>query len=624
MKENLNKPSEDCLIHKLPMSVANQIAAGEVVERPAAALKEMMENALDAGATELKILLKDAGRTLIQVIDNGQGMSAPDARAAFERHATSKIEQIEDLQHILSFGFRGEALASIAAVSQVELKTRREHDDLGIRLDLHGGELKSEAPEHCPLGTSLAVKHLFYNVPARRRFMKSDAVEFKYLHLEFQKLVLCRPEVAFTLWHNDEQVHQLPQTNLRTRIIHVFGKRLEKALVPVETITDAVRVTGFIASPEAARKNSGDQFFFVNGRYFRSPYMQKAVTAAFAQLIPESHFPGFFLFMDVDTRKVDVNIHPTKSEVKFEEDQVIWHILNAAVREALGRFSLIPSIDFDMEGAVEIPALSNEQKEIVEPNIRINPNYDPFEATPSAYRMPPAAPPSPTRWNGILNAKTGFEETDALEGVSEPSAAAPQYRIVPPPAPGEAGTSVLLLKGKYALVPMEDGVWVLDLQRAYYRILYERYLRQHTQSSPECSISLIFPIAWEIDTVEKAMILEQQSEFEAYGFQFTLLDERIQLKAIPSEWTLTDAEQEFKQMLQVFMEDGKEAADRNLLMARTLARSGVRMKSAHWNETEIKTMIAQLFACADPDICPEGKICFWKLTINEIEKRLNL
>lgn len=624
MSENLNSVSVDQVIHKLPMSVANQIAAGEVVERPSAALKEMMENAVDAGGQEVQVILKDAGRTLIQVIDDGKGMSAQDALTAFERHTTSKIVNIQDLQSIHSFGFRGEALASIAAVSQVEIKTRREQDEWGVRLELYAGEVRSREQDHCAVGTSIAVKNLFYNVPARRRFMKSDTVEFKYLHLEFQKLAICRPEIAFSLWHNDEQIHQLPQTNIRTRISHLFGKRIDKALVPLEAVTDAVKISGFIASPEAAKKNAAEQFFFVNGRYFRSLYMQKAVTTAFAQLIPESYHPCFFIFLDVDTEKVDVNIHPTKSEVKFEEDHVIWQILNAAVREALGRFALIPSIDFDMAGAVEIPALTLEPQKVVEPQININPHYDPFDA-PSSYRMPPSPSGSPSsRWSGILNARTGFEETPPAEGVSEPDNCAATYPLYAKAGVEEIESAVLLLRGKYIVAPVEDGLWILDVHRAYYRILYERYLKQVRQSATQYSISLIFPIILDVDPVEKMVLEQHGQELEAFGFQFLVSEDKVQLKGIPGDWNLSGAELEFKKVLASLSEGEQISSDRRLFLARTMAQASVRMKSSHWNESEIRTLVAQLRACEAPDICPEGKICFWKLSFNEIEKRLNL
>lgn len=623
MSVSLNNTSTDQIIRKLPMSVANQIAAGEVVERPSAALKEMMENAIDAGANEIQVILKDAGRTLIQVIDNGKGMSAQDARTSFERHTTSKIEHIEDLQKIHSFGFRGEALASIAAVSQIEAKTRREQDEWGVKLELLAGEIRMQEPEHCPVGTSIAVKNLFYNVPARRRFMKSDTVEFKHLHIEFQKLALCRPDITFVLWHNDEKIHQLPQTNLVTRISHLFGKRLDKALVPLDGVTDAVRISGFIANPDAAKKNPGEQFFFVNGRYFRSPYMQKAVTVAFAQLIPESYYPGFFIFLEVNTEKVDVNIHPTKSEVKFEEDHVIWQILNAAVREALGRFALIPSIDFDMAGAVEIPALSLEQRAIVEPQININPHYDPFDA-PSSYRMPPSPSNNgSSRWSGILNAKTGFEDSE-FETVSEPNEAPKNYSLYSNKSLEDVSNSVLLLRGKYIMAVMEDGVWVLDVHRVYYRILYERYLKLGQQSKLQYAISLIFPISWDVDAVERLALEQHAHDLEMFGFQFLVNEDRVQLKSIPGDWNLAGAEQEFKQILSSLMEEDQVHLDRKMFMARTLARASVRMKSTHWNESEIKTLVTQLLSCDAPDVCPEGKICFWKLTYNEIEKRLNL
>src|ERR1035437_4895389 len=376
------------IIHLLPDSVANQIAAGEVIQRPASVIKELVENSIDAGATFIQILIKDAGRTLIQVVDNGKGMSETDARMAFERHATSKITDATDLFSLKTMGFRGEALASIAAVAQVELRTRRSEDELGVVVEIAGTRVFKQESVQCDTGTSFQVKNLFFNVPARRRFLKSDNVEKSHIFTEFYRVALVNSNIAFSLFDGDEEIFQLPASNIKVRIENIFGKsakkRWQQQLLSIETSTNLVSLVGYVGKPEYSQK-SGSQYFFVNGRYMRHPYFHKAVLLAYNQMIQASESPNYFIFLEVDPQTIDINIHPTKTEIKFENEQAIWSILSSAVKEALGKFNVVPSIDFDQEGAVDMP-VGIPSENVRPPQSHFNPNYNPFGTT--TYKRP--------------------------------------------------------------------------------------------------------------------------------------------------------------------------------------------------------------------------------------------
>jgi DNA mismatch repair protein MutL len=367
------------IIKLLPDSVANQIAAGEVIQRPASVVKELMENAVDAGAGNISVIIKDSGKTLIQVIDDGSGMSETDARLSFERHATSKIASAKDLFAIVTKGFRGEALASIAAVAMVELKTRKDGDETGILVVINGSRVENQEPCSCPRGSSFSVKNLFYNVPARRKFLKSDSTELRHIINEFQKVVLAHPEIRFTLNHNDSEVYNLITGNQRQRIIGVFGKQINQDLITLETETSLVLIKGFIGKPENARRTYGEQFFFINNRFMKHPYFHKAVSEAYQNILPADAIPTYFIFMEADPSSIDINIHPTKTEIKFEDERSIWQILMASVREALGRFNIVPSLDFESEVLIDIPVKSSNDPFPKQPDIQINPRYNPFD-----------------------------------------------------------------------------------------------------------------------------------------------------------------------------------------------------------------------------------------------------
>lgn len=406
------------IIQLLPDSVANQIAAGEVIQRPASVIKELMENSIDAGATRIDVVVMDAGKTSIQVADDGRGMTAGDARLAFERHATSKIRRADDLFALTTMGFRGEALASIAAVAQVELRTRTEDDEIGIKLEAAGSKIESEEPDMCPKGCNFVVRNLFYNVPARRRFLKSDQTELNNIMWQFERIALVYPEITFTLTNNGVDIYNLPSTNERMRIIHIFGKKMNKDLLNLELKTTMVQITGFVGRPDSARKRNARQFLFVNGRYMKHPYFHSAIMSAYENLIPADEKIHYFLYFTIDPKSIDVNIHPTKTEVKFEDEKAMWQIISAAVKETLGKFNQVPSIDFDVEDRPDIPVFDDEEG-VEAPKLDFDPGYNPFEQSSPSSTLPPAAGaviPSKANAGHTYNSAQNFHRGAAASG----------------------------------------------------------------------------------------------------------------------------------------------------------------------------------------------------------------
>ena len=491
------------IIKLLPDSVANQIAAGEVIQRPASVIKELVENAIDAGATIVKIILKDAGRTLIQVVDNGCGMSPTDARLAFERHSTSKISQASDLFSLHTMGFRGEALASICAISQVELRTMRKDDNIGTRIVISGSTVESQEPDVCTPGSNMMVKNLFFNVPARRKFLKSDHVEMSNILREFERLALVNPNVEFLLVHNDTTVHQLMKCSFKQRIIDLFGKALDKQLVPVETDTSLVRISGFVSRPENARKRGALQYLMVNGRNMRHPYFHKAVMDAYEQLIPAGEQISYFIYFEVDPANIDVNIHPTKTEIKFENEQAIWQILSAAVKESLGKFSAIPTIDFDTEDMPDIPAFE-QARPIEPPKVHYNTDFNPFKtSSASSYGGGGNYSRPKVEWEGLYSGlekasrmNEPMEEEPFVEDTVTGTAPREEERVpyfqetVPSGASAsfygneatvEKGAQHFQFKGRFILTSVKSGLMLIDQHRAHVRVLFDRYMSQIRQ-----------------------------------------------------------------------------------------------------------------------------------------------
>jgi len=610
------------IIHLLPDSVANQIAAGEVIQRPASVLKELVENSIDAGATFIQILIKDAGRTLIQVVDNGKGMSETDARMAFERHATSKIKNADDLFSLRTMGFRGEALASIAAVAQVELRTRRAEDELGVLVEIAGTRVFKQESVQCDLGTSFQVKNLFFNVPARRRFLKSDNVEKSHILTEFYRIALVNTSVAFSFFDGDEEIFQLPASNNKIRIENIFGKsakkRWQQQLLSIETSTNLVSIFGYVGKPEYAQK-SATQYFFVNGRYMRHPYFHKAVLLAYNQMIQASESPNYFIYFDVDPQTIDVNIHPTKTEIKFENEQTIWSILTAAVKEALGKFNVIPSIDFDQEGAVDMPTTISVEN-VRPPQTNFNPNYNPFGT--SNYKRPVLD------WEDLYG---GFEKKD------EPSESVidwePETEIIITPSFTQQEQQKVIenletraenyqYKNRFILTGLKSGLLMIDQHRAHTRILFDLFLSQ-IENSKGSSQQVLFPEILEL-SADDALFFEQIiPDLQHVGFEFeTMENHTYSVKGVSSHVGTGSVIDLLLEMLDKAKTTAQnptasihEAISLSLAEASSI-KSGQRLSSE-----EMSDLIDRLFACSNHNFTPDGKKIMTIFSQDELEKR---
>ena len=501
------------IIHLLPDSVANQIAAGEVIQRPASVIKELVENSVDAGANTIHVIVVDAGRTSIQVIDDGKGMSETDARLSFERHATSKISQAGDLFALRTMGFRGEALASIAAVAQVELQTRRQEDEIGTLISIAGSKLTRQEPVSCPVGSNFKVDNLFFNVPARRKFLKTNATELNNILTAFERIVLVYPQIHFTLHHNGVEMLNLRAGSMRQRIADVFGKQYSQDLLPVEVHTAMCTVTGFVGKPESARKKSGCDYFFVNGRFMRHPYFHKAVMKAYDRLVPEGMAIPYFLYLEVEPGEIDVNIHPTKTEIKFENEQAIWQILSAAVRDGIGKFCEVPSIDFDTQGQPDIPVFDDVQKGYSAPRVNYNPDYNPFKQSSSST--------VPNQWESLYE---GLENGAIHEEVAQQPSFFDDDNIIEPQSPteilSEKSPAHYQYKGKYLMTAVKSGLMIIDQHRASVRILYDRYASQ--QSSHVISTQrLLFPETVQFSPSEAVVMQQMMPELSHLGFDLS-------------------------------------------------------------------------------------------------------
>jgi DNA mismatch repair protein MutL len=594
------------MIKLLPDNVANQIAAGEVVQRPASVVKELMENAIDAGSSQVNLIIKDAGRTLIQVTDNGSGMSDADARMAFERHATSKISDIQDLEHIRTFGFRGEALASIAAVSEVELKTRQKTEDLGIRLLISASKVASSEPVQCSIGSSFSVKNLFYNIPARRKFLKADSTELKQIINEFHRVAICNPSVEFIFYNNGIQLYNLASGNLKQRLAGIFGKNIAGALIDVNVETSIVKVSGFTGKADRAKKSVGEQFFFVNNRFFRSPYLQKAVYKAYEKLLPSDMHPSFFIFLEIDSADIDVNIHPQKTEVKFENEQAIWQIINAVVRESLSKYAVAPSIIFDMEGAPDIPVLGKDTR-VTAPVIAIDREYNPFKVTDTEHHKPDVS--GWEQFYGDVNRQTdrfaasisGFEpeQTVAFENDE------PKKRF-------------LQIKDRYIATPAKSGLMLVDICRAHQRILYEEFISLFHDSSVAVSQKQLFPEPVDLSLSDCMLIQSVQGDLEKMGFEIRNFNNSIVFYAFPAVLEKVNAKNIVDEILRNIKENYNSPTwDTREKIALALAKSESIKKIRFLTDIEMEHLINRLFACKMPDIDAEGNPA---ISIVEVEK----
>ncbi len=617
------------VIKLLPDSVANQIAAGEVIQRPASVIKELVENAIDAQASHVQIILKDAGRTLIQIIDDGVGMSDTDARLAFERHSTSKIRTADDLFSLQTMGFRGEALASIAAISQVELRTRRQDAQLGTRLVINASQCESQEPDMCPVGSNFMIKNIFFNVPARRKFLKSNQVELSNIVKEFEKLALANNQVEFTLMHNGNLMYKLAKGTFRQRIAALMGNSLDQQLLPVNIDTSLVNVQGYVGKPENARKRNALQFMFVNERYMRHPYFHKAVMTAYEQLIPEGEQPNYFLKFTVDPQSIDVNIHPTKTEIKFEDELPIWQILAAGVKETLGRFSETPSIDFNTQDAPQIPAY-NSHVEVHRPEIAVDPTYNPFKAekaTSSAGQSRHHGADKPmSNWDELFanferKKREGMEANDAQPPVDLPdadNAAPPQEAQLPL---GDLQSVYLQLKGRYILSPAKSGLMIIDQHRAHVRILFERYIKR-VGAGNMASQTILFPEVLHLSAAQAVTLQGLLPEMESMGFSLSPLSGNDwTVNAIPSGLDGVDASAMIHQIIDS-VENGGVSIKKRLLdhLALTVARSAAIPAGRLLMQEEMEMLVADLLHLPEPNYTPDGKTIINVIPMDQINK----
>lgn len=620
------------LIHLLPDSVANQIAAGEVIQRPASVVKELVENSVDAGATVIQVRLTDAGRTNIQVIDNGQGMSETDARMSFERHATSKIKSPADLFALHTFGFRGEALASIAAVAQVELRTRRAEDELGTMIHIAGSKIESQEAAMCPVGTNFQVKNLFFNVPARRKFLKSNQTELNNVITELERVALVHPEISFMLYHNDVELMNAPQTTMRQRIQHLFGKKVGQELLSIDVDTTLVRVKGYVGLPESSRKKGSHCFFFVNGRYMRHPYFHKAVMEAYEHLIPPTEQVPYFLYFTVEPSRIDVNIHPTKTEIKFEDEQAIWQILMASVREVLGRSNMAPSIDFDVADCPDIPVFPSGNQFPQPPKPCIDTSYNPFtQSKSSEYKRPV------DHWEDLYKGLgTDAAESDDLLGSLLPaddsatlfSSANPVGDVDGAGSPlfaieeSQSRTSECLqYKGRYIVTSMKSGLMLINQHRAHVRILYQRYLSQLTEH-PAPSQGLLFPEMITLP-ISQAVVMEQLiGDFAGLGFDITNLGGgSFAIQGVPLGIEGLSPATLVSHMLADAIERGDMDKDElHRTIALTMARAAAIVVGQVLSADEMSQLLDELFACEVPAYTPDGKKVFVIVEDEEIQR----
>ncbi len=623
------------IIQLLPDSVANQIAAGEVIQRPASVVKELVENSIDAGSTSVTINIKDSGRTLIQVIDNGKGMSPTDARMSFERHATSKIREANDLFAIRTMGFRGEALASIAGVADVELRTRQHGEELGTFIHILGSSIQKQEADHCAEGTNFSVKNIFFNVPARRKFLKSNSSELKYIITEVQRVALANPGLALSLYHNNSVIYNLPSENVRKRIISLFGKNIGQNLIPVDTDTTLINISGFIGQPRSAKKTLGEQFFFVNGRFMKHPFFNKAVQQAYDRILPPDTFPSYFLYFEVDPATIDINIHPTKTEIKFEDERSSWHMIQASVREAIGKFNLLPSIDFDQAGSLEIPLSPIRGSNIPEPEIRINPDFNPFESNYSgertfsgsgSYREDINLENWQTLYRGFENEDEENRESSVIKSnlcfqMSEQEAVQQEFE--------NDGVKIenhnfLQFKNKYILTPVKSGLMVIDQRRAHERILYENFKRI-ISSHLAASQRQLFPPRLELNAVDEEILTVLYEDMRALGFEIRHENDGTYfVDGIPALLSSENPSGLVEKLIEDFKNrpvDVKEEIKEHIALLLSQSSSinyGVSLKSQ-----EILELFNLLFACSNPNYSPSGKAIVSIVSFHDFEKLLN-
>lgn len=613
------------LIKLLPDNIANQIAAGEVIQRPASVVKELLENSIDADSSRIDVNIKDSGKTLIQIVDNGTGMSASDAALCFQRHATSKIQSAEDLFALKTKGFRGEALCSIAAIAHIDMKTRQENSEVGHLVMVEGGKIKKQEGVVCPLGTSFEVKNLFYNVPARRNFLKKDATEFRHIQDEFERIALAHPELHLTLKHNGKDVYSLPTTVLRKRIVAILGKGANDRLVPIDESSDIVSLKGFVLKPENARKTRGEQFFFVNDRYFKSAYFNHSVNKSFEGLIKEKAFPGYFLYLEIDPKKIDVNVHPTKTEIKFEEEKFIYSILLSSIRQALGKYNIAPTLEFDRESSFDIPHHMKSQTPI-EPTIKVNDGYNPFD-TISGNRGSKSTGKTKDNFSkaivdqGFGNKGPSEKDWENFYKIEDNEIAADKSELFDSNEK-EVYTSHFLIKGGFIITPSKSGLMMINIRRAIEQIVYSE-IHNKFISKPLDSQVLLFPMEREMSKHEISLWEENKALLKQLGFKSEIENEILKITAVPD---VLQEETIGASIEEIFSSFGYQQIDKgdvahSLILAISTAAS---MKKINLKSKDsIQGLIDRLFQCENHMYSPRNKKIIETLSIDEMHQKFN-
>ncbi|WP_204345023.1 DNA mismatch repair endonuclease MutL [Psychroserpens algicola] len=614
------------IIQLLPDHVANQIAAGEVVQRPASVVKELLENSIDAGANTIKLIIKDAGKTLIQVIDNGKGMTVTDARLSFERHATSKIRSAEDLFSINTKGFRGEALASIAAIAHVELKTKQDGDELGTLIEIEGSTVKHQDVTVTPKGTSLSVKNLFFNIPARRNFLKSNNVELRHIIDEFHRVALAHPNIAFVMYHNGSESFNLPTSNYRQRVVNIFGGKTNEKLVPVEEETEVLKISGFVGKPEFAKRTKNEQFFFVNDRFIKSAYLNHAINSAYEGLIKDGSYPSYFLNLTVDPKTIDINIHPTKTEIKFDDEHTLYAILRSAVKHSLGQFNIAPVLDFDRDNNLDTP-YDYKNKGVSSPSVEVDRSFNPFQEETrtsksnhigASYKKEPAA-----QWESLYvgleskgtKTERHFSEVE-FESESENTSLFSEDKLV------ETTQTTYQLLNKYIISTIKSGMMILDQHRAHQRILYEGFLK-HLTIKEAVSQQLLFPLTLEFSLSEMELLLQLKEDLEHTGFVFSAFkDNTISITGVP----VNVPESEVSIILEQLISDvEQEVPDSNYsatdLLAKSMSKSLAIKTGQSLTKIEQEHLVNSLFACKEPSVSPTNRVTFITMSVDDFDKK---
>ena len=613
------------IIQLLPDFVANQIAAGEVIQRPASAVKELLENAVDSGATEIKLIIKDAGKTLIQVIDNGSGMSETDARMCFERHATSKIKEAKDLFSIKTLGFRGEALASIAAIAQVELKSKKKGELTGTTITIEGSQIKEQQICNCPEGTTFIIKNLFFNVPARRNFLKSNAVETNHIIDEFLRVALTYPDISFSMYNNNADVYILTASSLRQRIISVFGNNYNQRIVPIEQQTDIVSISGFVGKPEFSKKTRGEQYLFVNNRFFKHPYLNHAIENAYEELMPSKSYAPYFIYFQINPQTIDVNIHPTKTEIKFQDEKIIYSLLRSAVKHALGKHSLTPSLDFEVEQSIANIQPLKKDAPIILPTISINPNYNPFKFENKSFSK-----------NTNLNNKTNKENWEKLYP-NEPikneniNTDIPENNIIQKTfSPNwdndtiySDKQAVFQFKCTYILTQIKSGLLVINQQRASERILYDRYIKM-LGNSKSFSQQLLFPQTIQLLQSDAIILKEIIDLLNGVGFDINEFSaDTFVVNGVPTDLMNDNIQNAIENIIHNYKQDlPKEVSEKRTRIAYAMAKNSSIKQGKQLQIEEMNSLIDNLFACQTPQSTPNGKTVFTIVETEELERKL--